>query len=92
MLPIMIAPASNALDRMLKPLAQCFTPESAERLLQFRIDPDTSAKIEELAGKANDGRLTDAERAEYLDYVDAMDLIAILQGEARQVLVRRSPP
>jgi len=39
-----------------------------------------------LAGKCNEGALTEEERAEYESFVEAGDFIAILQAEARQVL------
>jgi hypothetical protein len=86
----MIAPNSNALDRVLTPLAGCLTPESAQRLLHFQLDAATRARIDELAAKSNDGRLSEGEHAEYLDYVDALDLIGILQVKARDALANRA--
>jgi hypothetical protein len=86
----MIAPASSALERILAPLADCLTPESAEKVARFQVDADTRIRIDELAAKANEGAISDAERAEYLDFVEAMDLIGIFQDKARQILVRRS--
>ncbi|MBU4273066.1 MAG: DUF896 domain-containing protein [Planctomycetes bacterium] len=77
------------LDRLLAPVTQCFTPEVAERLVALRADAETQARIEELAGKANEGELSPDELAEYEDYVEAVDLIAILQARARAVLAKR---
>ena len=79
---------TSYLDRLLEPVAQCFTPEVAERLAALRVDPAVQARIEELAGKANEGRLSAVERAEYEDYVEAVDLIALLQSRARSVLAK----
>jgi hypothetical protein len=73
-------------DRLLAPVTQCFTPEVAERLIALRADPGIEARIEELAEKANEGRLSAEERAEYEDYVEAVDFIGILQAQARTVL------
>jgi hypothetical protein len=84
----MVSTRSDLLDRLLSPVADCLTPESAQRLLDFQIDPATRSRIEQLASKANEGQLTDVEKGEYFDYVDAMDLIAILQHKAHQVLKR----
>ncbi|MBU4398186.1 MAG: DUF896 domain-containing protein, partial [Planctomycetes bacterium] len=53
------------LDRLLAPVTQCFTPEVAERLVALRADAETQARIEELAGKANEGELSPDELAEY---------------------------
>jgi len=76
------------LDRLLAPVAQCFTPEVAERLIALPIDPEIDAHIKELASKANEGELSAEERAEYEDYVEAVDLVAILQSRARTVLAQ----
>jgi hypothetical protein len=78
------------LDRLLAPVTDCFTPEVAERLVALRADPEIDARIEELAEKANEGQLSAEERAEYEDYIEAADLIGILQARARAVLARRS--
>ena len=86
----MIAPNSNALDRVLTPLAGCLTAESAQRLQQFQLDASTRARIDELAAKSSEGGLSEAEEAEYLDYVDALDLIGILQVKARDALANRT--
>ena len=86
----MIAPASSALERILKPLADCLTRESAEKIVHFQVDPETRSRIDELADKANEGTISDAERAEYLDFVEVMDLVGIFQNNARQILGRPS--
>lgn len=85
----MVARASNILDCLLNPVVDCFNRESAERLVELQIAPDTKARIEELAQKANEGRLSDVERSEYTEYVEAMDWIAILQNKARESLARQ---
>jgi hypothetical protein len=41
------------------------------------------ARIDKLARKCNEGKLTDAERSEYETYVYVIDFIAILQAKAR---------
>jgi hypothetical protein len=85
----MVAPISNALETMLGPVAECFDRESAERLASLQIAPKTLARIQQLAERANEGTLSDAERAEYHEYVEAMDIVAILQAKARESLARR---
>jgi hypothetical protein len=78
------------LDRLLAPVVQSFTRETAERLIGLPADPQIAAHIEELAAKANEGGLSAEERAEYEDYVEAVDLIAILQSQARKTLAKDS--
>lgn len=61
-------------------------PEKAEVVLRFRAAPELQARIEELAGKSTENRLTEAERSEYAGYVRANKFIAILQRQARQLI------
>jgi hypothetical protein len=81
---------TSYLDRLLDPLTECFTPEVAERLVSLRARPEIAARIEELAAKANEGQLSAEEQAEYQDYVESVDLIAILQARARTTLVKHN--
>jgi hypothetical protein len=78
------------LDRLLAPVTQCFTPEVAERLIGLQPDAEVEAHIEDLAAKANEGQLSAEERAEYEDYVEAVDFIALLQSRARAALAKRN--
>lgn len=60
--------------------------EKAEAVANFRADPQLQARIEELAEKCTEGKLTDAEKAEYAGYVRANKFVAILQRQARQLV------
>jgi hypothetical protein len=55
----------------------------AQRVASLRADPETQQRLNELAAKANEGELTDEENDEYSAYVDAIDMIGILQAKAR---------
>jgi hypothetical protein len=77
---------SAILDQMLEPVTRCFNFDAARSLLALRIDKRTEARVEELAGKCNEGLLTPDERAEYEAYVHASTLIGILQAKARNLL------
>jgi hypothetical protein len=76
----------NVLDRVLDPFTACLTPEVAGRIADLRADEKTQARVDELADKANEGTLTDAEAAEYRQLVAAFDLVTILQAKARTLL------
>lgn len=78
--------ANVLLDRFLEPVRQCLTKEQAMALVKFRLDEVTQKHIDELARKCNEGSLTERERSEYEGYVEAGDLIAILQTKAREIL------
>lgn len=80
---------STVLDRFLEPFTDCLTPDVARRIASLRADPETQERLDLLGRKANEGRLSDAEEAEYKTYVDAIDLITVLQAKARTFLQRR---
>lgn len=83
---------NGALDRLLNPLSDCLTPAMARRLVMFRADSATQARVDELATKCNEGELTPGERREYEAYVRAIHLISILQSKARMVLAKQRKP
>lgn len=76
----------SPLERLLEPLAAGFSSEMAQYIAGFRAGQEVQARIEELAGKSNEGELTSDERQEYQEYVDAGTLIALLQAKARKRL------
>ena len=71
------------LDEMLEPVTRAFSPEVAEALVNVKASPAAQQRISELAEKCNEDLLTPAERAEYESYVNAVDLISVLQAKAR---------
>ena len=81
---------SQIFSRLLEPIARCMTPASARGVLEFRLDEVTKRRIQSLGKKANRGRLTPHEESEYRDYIDAIDLVAILQAKARRRLERKA--
>lgn len=78
--------SSLLLEQMIDPVADCFTAESAERILAARAELSLQQRIDELAAKANQGELTAAEQAEYDRYLAAYHLITALQSRARRFL------
>lgn len=77
---------NTVLDEVLDPVAHCFTPDVARRIVAWQADPKLQLRLDELAAKANEGELTDQEREQYDAYVEAIDLISILQAKARKIL------
>ena len=78
------------LDRFLDPVTDAFTPELARRIVGLRADPELQAHVDELRRKASEGSLTPDEEAEYKDFVEAVDVISLLQAKARAFLARHS--
>lgn len=78
------------LDRFLEPVTESFTPELARRLANLRADDELQAEIEVLRQKANLGVLTPEEEAAYKDFVEALDVLSIIQSKARRFLANHS--
>jgi len=81
--------STNVLSQLLEPLGQMMPLPFARELAAMRATPEVQARIDELAEKCTEGELTPEERAEYDAYVDAIDVISILQAKARSVVARQ---
>lgn len=79
---------NGVLSQLLEPVGRMMPREFAEELASMRAAPEVQARIDELAEKCNEGDLTPEERAEYEAYVEAIDVISLLQAKARAALAR----
>jgi hypothetical protein len=77
---------TSVLERLLDPISRCLTPESARALVALRADAVAQARIAQLAGECNEGRLEEEERREYETNVHVGNVVAILQAKARLLL------
>ena len=75
----------TAFDRSVRPMLETVFRERAQLVLNYRPTPELQARIEELAAKSTEGKLTEAEREEYAGYVRANKFVAVLQRLARGV-------
>jgi hypothetical protein len=73
-------------EQLLDPVSRSLNREAAEKLVRIRVDTKTQARIDKLARKCNEGKLTAAEKDEYESWVWAIDLVTILQLRAQQQL------
>ena len=78
------------LDRLLEPVTESFTPELARTLVELRADDELQVEIDALREKANLGTLTAEEEAAYKDFVEALDVLSIIQSKARRFLANHS--
>ena len=78
--------AHAAFERVLAAVGQCLDRQSAEALLRLRADSEMQGRIEELADKCTEGRLTSEERDEYEALIRVGNFVAILQAKARRLL------
>ena len=81
-----MSPAINnsAFDRATEPIFGIFTPEQVHQIADYHADQELQDRIAQLADKANEGELTDEERAEYEGYAHANRFVAVLQAQARR--------
>ena len=86
-----IDPATHGLATILDPVVACFTREVAQRVVGLRAAPEVQARLDVLAEKCNEGLLTAEETAEYEAYIRAMDVLAVLQHQARTLLAQAAP-
>lgn len=77
---------NQVLDEVLDPVGECLTASVAARIASLRASPKLQRRLDALAEKNAEGKLTRREQAEYQAYVEALDVIAILQAKARRAL------
>jgi len=80
---------TSVLSQLLEPVGRMMPLKFAEELAAMRASPEVQARIDELAERCNEGELTPEERAEYDAYIDAIDVISVLQAKARSVLAKQ---
>ena len=86
---MVIMSTDSIVDRVLDPLAECLTPEVAERIVSIQADAEIQARLDELADKANEGTLSTEETSEYDAYREVFHFMTIVQAKARTFLGRR---
>ena len=80
---------SSILDQMLQPATDQMPPDFARKLLDLRASPELLARIENLRAKANSGEMSHDEELEYKEFVEAVDIISLLQNKARKILASK---
>jgi hypothetical protein len=83
---------SSMLDRFFQRVTHSVSLENARAIAELRADPDDQARIDELADKCNEGLLTEDEREEYDEYLQAIHVIGIMQRAAQRMLATGVQP
>lgn len=78
--------SSDIVSSVLDPFADCLTAESARRIAALQAAPATQLRLSDLADKANEGRLSEVERADYDRLRSVFHFVTILQSQARAYL------
>jgi hypothetical protein len=81
--------SSSAFDRGFEPVFRLLSEQQLRELVELSRDKKLEHRIEELAGKSNEGELTPEETAEYDGYIQANKVLAILQAQGRRFLSGR---
>jgi len=76
----------HVLDRLLNPLRDVPTPEIAHAVADLKADATTQARLDDLAERHHEGRLSAEEVGEYQALVGGINFISVLQAKARSVL------
>jgi hypothetical protein len=80
------AAIATVMDGLLGPLSRCLDPESARRIVEFRVSPAIQARVDVLAERANEGVLTPDERSEYEALINTAGFISVLKLKVQQQL------
>ncbi|HEV3416428.1 MAG TPA: hypothetical protein VG056_06435 [Pirellulales bacterium] len=81
----------QAFHRGTGPIFAILTPDQTRQIAELQGDAGLADRLGDLAGKANEGDLSAAERAEYEAYIEADNLLAVLRAEARFHLAHCEP-
>lgn len=82
--------STPTIDRLIEPVVRTLTPAVAKAIVDLRADPELQARMDELAEKCNEGRLTADERDEYETTIRFGNFLAIIQAKARRMLKQRA--
>ena len=78
----------SALDQLLNPASGFLTPQSAQKLVDWKVSDELRKRVEELGRKANLGVLTEEEDVEYRAYLDDAEVISLMQAKTRRLYLR----
>ena len=84
-----LSESHQAFHRGTAAIFSLLTDEQTQRLAELQGDATLVECFALLAEKANEGELSPAEQAEYEAYIEANNLLATLQAEARFRLTHR---
>lgn len=77
---------TSLLENLVDPLGDCLSPEVARRILKLKSSPKLKQRLDSLATRHREGKLSLAEVNEYRNYVTYGTFVAILKSKSRQLL------
>jgi hypothetical protein len=80
----MSAPSTPPLvEALADTVASCLDAQSLRAIADLKMDERSQDWLDELADKANEGQLTDQERAEYQSFIRITEFLGMAQLRAR---------
>ena len=83
---MILAEPKTTIERLLAPLEDCLTLDTAQQIMALRADADLQAEVDQLADKANAGILNDDERTRYEEIIHFSQFVTLLQLRAREMV------
>lgn len=81
----------SVLESSLESVGRSLNSEAALKLLELKAPPLLQQRMDALADRCGEGVASDEELSEYDSMIQAANVIAILQAEARRVLSSSQP-
>ncbi len=75
--------SQQAFHQSTAPVFAMLSQEQLHQMAHLQADSNVIERVEELAALANEGALSPQERLEYEAYIEANNLLAVLQVEAQ---------
>ncbi len=80
----MIEPAASSLfHELVDAFARCLPRESVQALANFKVSDAILARLDTLAAKANEGRLSAEEDADYRAFIELAEILAVIRLRVR---------
>ena len=85
-----MATRANILEHVIMPKNGDLSADLARYILSLDFPDTDQARFQHLSGKAQEGTLTDDERAELDEFLNVNDFLTIVQSKARASLAKHS--
>ena len=83
----MSSPSSpGLLETLADSVAACLDAPSLRAIANLELDSKTRKRLDELAEKANEGKLSADERVEYQSFIGVSEFLGLAQLRARAIL------
>lgn len=87
-----MANVADIFEAIIRPTDGGFSPDLAQHVLGLTFSAEQVARYRDLAGRVQDGSLSDNEKSELEAFVQANTILMIMQSKARRSLVENTTP